>query len=275
MSSHVLPPIDRAAVGQRNLATIAPYEAMAQGKGPAYTDALQELKANLAGGAMPPAKAQELFSRRVQFAQSQEGLNARATTRAEGDGAKKDLDLQRKGLDIEKQYQGAVQSMLALKKYGEVVHNDRKLAELARNAMGGVDNPALAAMVKGAFVKYAQGGTGVVSDQDMKVFWDRMGGLGVRTLQALEDVMSGGLVTEKAKMVQAAIDEMAASSRANYDDMGKSVVNTLHNMPDGDSRIPRFLKTYAPSYHKTWLANRAKNGPEGDDGAFLNDAVPE
>lgn len=241
---------------------------------PLHKQAYDTVMAEVASG-LPPAKAFPAFNTVLKGLQDREAAMARTqvTTAA---SALKGPTPNKRALDENNIYRVSVQSALALKKYGEVVHNDRKLAELAAAASGGNDNPALAAIVKGAFVKYAQGGTGVVSDQDMRVFWDSIGGLPERTWQVVQQAYDGNLGKDKQRIVQEAIKHMLGVSQANKDDMGKTVAAALERMPQGAKEVPGFLKEFAPEYLPKWAKSRAKAGAQaqasGADDAFLREA---
>jgi hypothetical protein len=65
----------------------------------------------------------------------------------------------------------------------------------------------------------AQGGTGVISDADMKAFWDRIGGLGEKSEQWVMNVLSGKIAPEKRAEVAAAVRELAGRATANLSDI--------------------------------------------------------
>ncbi len=177
---------------------------------------------------------------------------------------------QKKALDIEQEYTDSVDKTLNQLKYGSAMGDRAKLETLAASAVGAGDSSALAAIVSGAFVKMAQGGTGVVSDQDMRVFWSRIGGIGMRAEQAWEDFSSGKLAPDKQKVVQDAIDTLMASSKKREMDFGRAIESKVGNLErnlkakgywDGIPRMRQIIETNAPAYLATFdLREKERSG---------------
>lgn len=145
-----------------------------------------------------------------------------------------------------------------------------KVNEMLSNITGATDNAALASLVAGSFTKYAQGGTGVISDADLKYFWQKIGGLGLRAEQLLADYSSGNLAPDKKRILADAMKGLVSASQRTEARIGTAVENRLHAMPGGDAYIEQYLKTKTPSYYQTWVKNQGGVRGGGAPGAKLS-----
>jgi hypothetical protein len=147
---------------------------------------------------------------------------------------------------------GVVQKVIQNTGYKESVVQNRKYNQMAATLAGAKDNAALAAAGAGQFVKMAQGGTGVISDSDMDIFWKRVGGKlsGDALEQMLNDWTNGKLVAGKQKIVGDAIRELAKGAKSELDGIGTQIRTRLegeaNDIPWVKSRIPVYLNTYVP-----------------------------
>jgi hypothetical protein len=66
----------------------------------------------------------------------------------------------------------------------------------------------------GTFAKEAQGGTGILTDADLRYFWEKIGGIGVRTESELSTALGGGMGDEKRKIVMQAVDNIFTRKNA-------------------------------------------------------------
>lgn len=180
-----------------------------------------------------------------------------------GGSGTKDLDRTKKELDVEGKYTLEVQKVLTNYGFKELNTQAVKFESLLDQIAGASDNAALNAIARGSFVKMSQGGVGVISDNDMRVFWDRIGGLGMRASEAWQGYKDGTLSPDKRKIVQSAIADMHAKARENVDSIGGAIETRLSGLPGGQERVPTFLKTYAPGYFDRYNAKRAKGGDQG------------
>jgi hypothetical protein len=180
-----------------------------------------------------------------------------------------DANLRKKLLDEEQEYAQQTENALRIHGAVNIFKSEQKAQEMAALIAGAENSAALHSMVRGAFVKMAQGGVGVISDQDMKVFWDRMGGLGVRTQQAMYDALNGELTGVRAKDVKDAIDVLIASSKKQEAKLGAVVEESItgleklmsaRGIAPLEGRVDRMLGMYAPSYRSTRRAKEAKGG---------------
>jgi len=190
----------------------------------------------------------------------------RARLRAQRAGAKKPVDprkAQKADLDIETKFDNVVQKVLQNRGYKEIRTQEIKFEDMANTIAGASDSAALASLGSGQFVKMAQGGVGVISDNDMRVFWNRIGGLGARGEQAFHDAVSGRLGAEKKRDVLQAVKVLESKARTNVDDIGKAIADRLSGVEGGEERIETYLSTYAPGYLEKWQAGRAKGGDAG------------
>lgn len=110
--------------------------------------------------------------------------------------------------------------------FSDVQLQNRKFNSMA-GSLSASPNAALDAVISGSFVKMAQGGTGVISDKDMTAFWDRIGDVGLKTGQRVEDIISGKILPEKRGIVAAAVHELAGQARGNLDAMRQALDHAL------------------------------------------------
>lgn len=103
------------------------------------------------------------------------------------------------------------------------------------------ENAALDSTTAGAWTKLAQGGTGVVSDNDVKVFWKRIGGLGVQTADQLEGILTGKISHPKRNLVLDAARWLSdkAAAKLQADREGAEVLMEKYG-PNGQ----RYLRAY-------------------------------
>jgi hypothetical protein len=198
--------------------------------------------------------------------QNKKDLAAMRRRGAAGGGLKRDkaeLDIQKKKLDIDQEYWEAAEKTARNLGLANVVKQKAQLNDMAMQVAGANDNAALASIVAGSFTKYAQGGTGVISDADLRFFWQKVGGLGIRTDQMFEDAISGKLGTDKQKIVQDAVQTLIRSSRQREAELGNAIATSVGARTDGTGRVPAILQAMTPNYFKTWNAERANAGDSG------------
>ena len=190
---------------------------------------------------------EEWFKR---FGVAEAGRNSRHadTQSSRPDAETKAIEKNQKVLNIEQDYETTAQRVIQNYKYADLRQGRGKLLDLATAVAGADENAALAAITAGAFTKMAQGGSGVVSDNDLRVFWGNIGGLGVRTEQAFRDAIDGKLGPDKQKAVQAAVNTLIASSDRRSDEIGQAIANAVGRLPGGQERVPGILKVWVPSY---------------------------
>lgn len=247
----------QARMAKMNEATRAMEKFRPAATTPYQQEAWRQVHGLVASGVLPPDKD----SVAAAYAKLEADLRGEAAALERVKAAPRPdvgLSNEKKRLDIEQEYMTAAETTLAKKGYVDVVKDQRKLGMLSEQVAGAADSAALAAITAGAFTKYAQGGVGVVSDNDLRVFWERIGGLGVRTWQAVENILSGTLLPEKQKDVQKAVDQLLSASRRHEKEIGIDLVHNISALPGGVERLPRVLGTYARSYLPIWQAQQAK-----------------
>lgn len=167
--------------------------------------------------------------------------------RAAGAGSEKaQVDLLGKKLTNETRYDSITAKVLSNYGFREGQTQRVKLSDLADQIAGASDSAALAGIARGSFVKLAQGGTGVISDNDMRVFWDRIGGLGIRSQELLHQALDGKLGPEKRDSVLGAIKAMEAKAVANKGSMEAALKARFATVPGGDEKLGGYLNTYFP-----------------------------
>lgn len=130
-------------------------------------------------------------------------------------------------------------------------------AQLSQNP-----NAAKDAVVAGSFVKLAQGGTGVISDSDMNVFWNRLGGLGVRTLDELQGVIDGRISHPKRELVLQAVRDLAGTAQGHLNEIQKSLEYQFDASPNLSPYKDQMVGTYFMGHRKR-VQNRAASGKGG------------
>lgn len=138
-----------------------------------------------------------------------------------GEDSRDRLDIQRGGYA-----QGLTAKTLTRMGFTELQLGARKFNNMAEK-LASNPNPALDATIAGEFVKQAQGGTGVISDNDMQVFWDNIGGIGVKTWQHVQKIINGEIEPEKRAFVMGAVKKIASITAGNLDTVGRAL-DTVH-----------------------------------------------
>lgn len=139
-----------------------------------------------------------------------------------------------------------------------------RMQEIAKAAASG--NAMAARMFMGMYTKFAQGEVGVLTEGDMKVFWEAAGSPEARTEEVVEKVLSGGLGAKKQKDAIAAINTLAETVRARLDGTYKDAVGLMRPYgEDGDRRLRAMFGRGLPEYDKK---NKAMKAGEAD--AFLD-----
>lgn len=96
--------------------------------------------------------------------------------------------------------------------------------------------PALDIATSGAFVKEAQGGTGVVSDSDYNVFWKKIGSPTDRVEDYVTAALSGKMGEAKRAEVSAAVKELAAASARHLEGIyAKAAVRMARHGENGQN----------------------------------------
>ena len=138
----------------------------------------------------------------------------------------------------------------------------------------GVGNPALDTVIAGTWVKEAQGGTGVVSDGDVRFFWKKMGSIQLRTEDEVNSALNGDMGEAKRRIVLAAVQEMRNNTHRNLSriaSQGESYFKT----PVGGQTAPhaphwdRIRSAYFP-----WYQNRLDEAGNPIGGGAPQSAAP-
>lgn len=127
--------------------------------------------------------------------------------------------------------------------FKEVQVSNRKFNDMATQLTH--KNAASDAVTAGSFVKMAQGGTGVVSDNDMEAFWNRIGGVTTRSAEWVSKVLSGQISPEKREIVSQAVKELAGRAQSNKAEIRENLKFRLDNSAFSHRRDD-VLGTYFP-----------------------------
>lgn len=155
-------------------------------------------------------------------------------------------------LEGEGKLDNIVQRVLTNTGYKAEALQDRKFNQLTTIIAGARDNAALAQAGAGAWVKQAQGGVGVLSDKDMNVFWDRIGGIPERVENYIDTALSGKMGAERQRTVGEAVKVLGQTARNGMERIGQQVATRLGGTAYATPEvIDRYLETYIPGYHGT------------------------
>lgn len=123
-------------------------------------------------------------------------------------------------------------------------------------------NAAVDTAVMGEWTKQAQGGAGVLSDSDLKVFYSRIGGFGVRTEEEIQKAINGQMGEGKRKLMTDASRWLAGRAAENLKTVKESLRFRLKNSAFAD-RTDDALGTYFPeersAIEESRAIDRAKN----------------
>ncbi len=158
---------------------------------------------------------QELQNERAAFARAESAMAAQAglgIRRAEA--ARKPEEKEGKVLaEAESKFETATRGVFnqaGFKDLQKVSHSIRETLDLIDKGGAGAKP-----IVLGRFVRLGQG-PGVLSDKDMPVFWNRIGGVITRTWDAVQDALRGNMGRDKQALVTQALIELARSTKRRY-----------------------------------------------------------
>jgi hypothetical protein len=127
--------------------------------------------------------------------------------------------------------------------YKEQALANRRFNDMAFKLSKG--NAAIDAAIIGEWVKQAQGGTGVLSDADIKTFYTRIGGWGIRTEEEIQGAINGKMGAEKRKLMLTAVKELAGRAATNMNEVKESLRFRLQDSAFAH-RTDSALGTYFP-----------------------------
>lgn len=126
----------------------------------------------------------------------------------------------------------------------ELVLQDRKYSDMLANILTN-PNAALDAATSGQWVKLAQGGTGVISDSDMRVFWQQIGGVGDYVEGKVQGLINGQIAAGKRQIVAQAMRQLANRARANLAEVRAQLRTAMETDPNITPEMrAAVLKTY-------------------------------
>lgn len=150
-------------------------------------------------------------------------------------------------LDAEGKLDNIVQKVITNTGYKAEAVQNRKFNQMATVFEGARDNSALASAGAGFWVKQAQGGVGVLSDKDMTVFWDRIGGVPDRIENYITNALTGKMGAERQATVADAVKQLAGTARAQLQAIGEQVKTRLSGVDYVTPEvIDRYIDTYVP-----------------------------
>lgn len=116
----------------------------------------------------------------------------------------------------------------------------RRLGEIAKGVQEG--NWGLAGALGGLFAKASQGGTGVLTDADMKVFYKNLGSLKQKSFDAFNSWMEGGPTPEKVAELSKAIRVLESAARKNIASAADSAEEVMEQYgSDGEAQMKAYF----------------------------------
>lgn len=185
------------------------------------------------------AKYQLTAEQKLQLARERAARAAAKKDKKPGEAraeTKLDLQITAAGRMLAKDIAGAYS-------YRESQVQNHKFNQMA-GALSASPNAALDSVTAGSFVKMAQGGSGVISDQDMEVFWKRIGGVPDRSWQWVENVISGKIQPEKRAEVLEAVQWLAGSAKGKLDEVRDAMEFQFMQDPVLKDRADQFVGAY-------------------------------
>ena len=157
----------------------------------------------------------------------------------------------------------ATKEVLNQNKYNEALAKNKKFRDMTDRLAN--PNAALDAYTAGEWVKQAQGGSGVVSDRDIEIFWDRIGGAAERSWSWVQGVIDGTIPYGKRQEVMAATRWLAQRSQAYLNEIKDAVDVQLSASPTLYRYRDQMIGTYFPEERKeTPEQMRARMMTKGD-----------
>ena len=111
-----------------------------------------------------------------------------------------------------------------------------------------IGNAALDTSVAGSWVKQAQGGSGVLSDQDMDQFWKKIGSATLRTEAEIDQFFNGKMSDAKRKVVGAAVHDLARLTQQKLDKIQADMEWQFKTSPNFGGYKDQVIGSYFPSY---------------------------
>jgi hypothetical protein len=164
----------------------------------------------------------------------------------------------------------AVNDVFRQLKVNELVIADRKYHEMLSNLTTS-PNAALDAATSGQWVKLAQGGTGVISDSDMKVFWKAIGGLGDYVEGQVQGLINGRIAEGKRAIVVQAVQHLGQTAQANLAKAQKALEYHFDTSPNLAEYKDQMVGTYFPGYRAKAVDRRAIDKAKGAQGNLDRD----
>lgn len=228
-------------------------------KGSVFSKYLPDLFAGIRGGDIK--HGDEL--KWLQTAKAADDANAARETAARQPrgGAGNPLAKPRFDADLRVKIEGGMEKVLKTFGYKAIANEQNVLAELQTLNRGATVSPGMATLIRGRFAKFAQG-AGVLTDQDLAVFYRDMGGIAAKFQQSVEDLMSGTLTDDKMRMIDAALGALQSRANKKQGAFGPKLQEYLTSWGEpGLSLMPTFLNIYAPGYKAKGAAGGAALDP--------------
>ncbi len=191
---------------------------------------------------------------------------------SKGSGGPKASDVRgdkRLGLQEEAQARLLAKDVLSGLGFKEVQAQNRKFNDMAA-AVSANPNAALDAVTAGSFVKMAQGGTGVISDSDMEQFWNRIGGVGDKSAQWVENVLSGKIDQDKRAKVAEAVKWLASQAGNNLKTIRGSMEYAFSKSPNLSSYGAQMTGIYFPEARQEATAGGKSGGDPAKRAALID-----
>lgn len=233
---------DLSAMGTKRLAADWYGGVLATKPIPEVTAQLPRLRQAIEGG-MPVKDADA----RIQAILAEVEQNKRAAADRALREEKDDLDKANKRSLISQRYLNEAKGVLDLLGYKNV-RTDSEAQEELRVIAGGADqHAALATLLRGRWAKFGQG-AGVLTDHDLSIFYERLGGIAQQFGTTVSQMLSGVVTPEVRKEIEIAIDVLRRNTEARQTQMAKQFSAHFNASEDGRQRLPAMLQTFFPAY---------------------------
>lgn len=228
-----------------------------RGKDPLTDDALDVMPKMVEGGAIPPDDASKFYS----AAQGEIQQNKRSKEQAAAAASRARMERPMSAGQIATNARGDLQLALNqndIKGSLQEINTAVNLTRIAELVEGG--NWAAVGQLKGMFSKGSQGGTGVLTDKDLDVFWYSLHRAGVveSTLDSLREWYEHSPTPEKLAKIKEALASAEAGARARI--LGKQ------------GQIADMMRTYDKTGHRLMRGTLGFGFPEIDE-KEENDAI--
>lgn len=194
---------------------------------------------------------------------------AKLRKKGKGDG-KPSLDDRRKEGVIHEQHDRAVKGMVLEQFQFKDISDEAAVTDAIKTLTKGAPlNSATAKLLRGRFTRFGQG-SGVLTDRDIKVFYDSIGNIAARTKRTVEELLTGTTDEQTTAEIGEAVAALEATAEARRNMIGGKVEELMKGRrrlfgseEEWRDTTGAYIKVYAPTYLSTFERNWGKTGTAG------------